>query len=203
MPPEPDDARARRLEALRRYFAERGRRDGPAVETAEPKSASGRRRRPSPSWLLVTGLLVVVALVGGVVVGAVAWSEDRPASGGTGTGASSATQRPTTTAGPMASAACKTAVDRADATLASAVRLRGALAEQARILRNHPAAGCPGPRCWSSSLRGCRPGRASRPGLTAPWPPTGRSWTSASCKPPEPVRAGQGCMVAKTITLDR
>jgi hypothetical protein len=82
---------ARRLEALRRYFAELGRRDAPAVETAEPKSASGRRRRPSLSWLLLTGLLVVVALVGGVVVGAVAWSEDRPASGGTGTGASSAT----------------------------------------------------------------------------------------------------------------
>jgi hypothetical protein len=136
MPPEPDDARARRLEALRRYFAELGRRDGPAVETAEPKPASGRRRRPSSSWLLLTGLLVVVALVGGVLVGAVAWSGDRPASGGTGTGASAATQRPTTTAGAMASAACKTAVDRANAMLASTIKLRRALAEQARILRN-------------------------------------------------------------------
>ena len=36
----------------------------------------------------------------------------------------------------MASAACKAAVDRANAMLASAVRLRGAVAEQGRILRD-------------------------------------------------------------------
>ena len=41
-----------------------------------------------------------------------------------------------TTAGPMASAACKTAVDRANAMLASAVRLRKAMAEHGRILRD-------------------------------------------------------------------
>jgi hypothetical protein len=57
------------------------------------------------------------------VRGAVAWSDDRPAGSRTA-GVSSATQRPNTIAGPVASAACKTAVDRANAMLAAAVKLR-------------------------------------------------------------------------------
>ena len=138
MPPEQDDARARQLEAMRQYSAELGvQRDGPSVEASEPQPASERRRRPSPPWLLLTGLLVVVALVGGGVVGAVAWPDDRPAGSQTADLSSAALRRNTTgTAGPMASAACKTAVDRANAMLASAVQLRGALAEQDRILRD-------------------------------------------------------------------
>jgi len=68
----------------------------------------------------------------------VAWPDDRPAGSQTAD-LSSAAQRPTTmTAGPMASARCKRAVDRGNAMPASAVRLRGAVAEQGRILR-HPA----------------------------------------------------------------
>jgi ferric-dicitrate binding protein FerR (iron transport regulator) len=86
MPPEREDARARQIEALRRYFAQLGQRDRPTVEAAEAQPASERRRRPSRPWLLLTGLLVVVALVGGVLVGAVAWSDDRPP-GGTGSAA--------------------------------------------------------------------------------------------------------------------
>ena len=142
MPPEHEDPRARQREALRRYFAGLGgQRDRPTVEAAEPQPASEPLRRPSRPWPVLTGLLVVVALVGGVLVGAVAWSDDRPVGGGTGTGggtggASSATQRPTATAGPTASAACKTAVDRANAMLASTVKLRRALAEHDRILRD-------------------------------------------------------------------
>jgi hypothetical protein len=187
VPPEPDDARARRLEALRRYVAELGgQRDGPAVEGAEPQPASGRRRRPSRPWLLLTGLLVAVALVGGVLVGAVAWSDDRRAGGGTGTGASSATQRPATTAGAMASAACKTAVDRANTMLASTVKLRRALAEQARILRDPTNRRLSGPEVLEKLAPWLQAGRASRPGSTGPWPITGGSWTSASCRPPEP-----------------
>src|SRR5687768_17473017 len=79
MPPEQDDVRARQLEALRRYVAElRVPPDRPTVEATEPQPTSERQRRPSPPWLLLTGLLVVVALVGGVLVGAVAWSDERP-----------------------------------------------------------------------------------------------------------------------------
>jgi hypothetical protein len=140
MPPEQDDARARQLEAMRQYFAELGvQRDGPTAQASAPQPASERRRRPSPPWLLLTGLLVVVALVGGGLVGAVAWPDDRPVGSRTAD-VSSATQGPATMtpAGPVASAACKTAVDRANAMLASAVKLRGALAEQDQFL-NDPA----------------------------------------------------------------
>jgi hypothetical protein len=135
MPPEREDARARQLEALRRYFAELGgQRDRPTAGAAEPQPTSERLRRPSRPWLLLTGLLVVVALVGGVLVGAVAWSDDRPP-GGTGSAA-----------GALASAACKTAVDRANAMLASAVKLQGVVAEQARILRDPATRRLSGPQ---------------------------------------------------------
>jgi hypothetical protein len=92
--------------------------------------------------LLIAGLLIVVALVGGVVVGASAWSDDRATGGGTtAAGTVSAGRNPGATsasATPVATAACKTAVDRANAMLASAVRLRGALGEQDKVL-NDPA----------------------------------------------------------------
>ena len=146
MPPEQDDARARQLEAMRQYFAELGvQRDGPTVEASEPQPASERRRRPSPPWLLLTGLLVAVA--GGGLVGAVAWPDDRPAGSRTAD-VSSATQGPAamTPAGPVASAACKTAVDRANAMLASAVRLREAVGEQGRILRDPASRRLSGPQ---------------------------------------------------------
>ena len=83
-----------------------------------------------------------MALVGGVVVGASAWSDDRAAGGGTTAAVTvSASRNPGATsasATPVATAACKTAVDRANAMLASAVRLRGALGEQEKVL-NDPA----------------------------------------------------------------
>jgi hypothetical protein len=68
-----DDDCARQLEAMRQYVAELGvQRDGPTAGASAPQPASERRRRPSPPWLLLTGLLVAVALVGGGLVGAVA-----------------------------------------------------------------------------------------------------------------------------------
>jgi hypothetical protein len=125
----------------------------------------------------------VVALVGGGLVGAVGWSDDRPAGSRTA-GVSAATQRSTVTiAGSMASAACKTAVDRANAVLVAAVNLRRAAVEQGRILRDPanrrlsgrevlervaPAAG------WVQRVSQVQP---------RPWPTIGRSWTGASCKP--------------------
>ena len=71
----------------------------------------------------------------------VAWPDDRPAGSQTADLSSAAQRTDTTsTGGPMASAGCKRAVDRANAMLASAVRLRGAVAEQGSILRD-PASG--------------------------------------------------------------
>ena len=78
----------------------------------------------------------MAALVGGVVVGAVAWPDDRPARRTGSAAVSSAIQHSSTTTGALAWAGCKTAVDRANLMLASAVRLRVAVAEQGRILRD-------------------------------------------------------------------
>ena len=103
----------------------------------------------------------------------------------------------------MASAACKTAVDRANAMLASAVRLGEAVAEQGRILRdpaNRRLSGSqllewvtPALRVGGQRVGPVRP----RPGR----PPAGGGPVQAAA--PEPGRAGQRCMVAKTITFDR
>jgi hypothetical protein len=141
-----DDDRARQLEALRRHMVHPDTRWQPPTgvglwgDQATAAAAGPRRRRPPLSWLLVTGLLVAVALVGGVVVGAAAWSDDRPARSDTGVGGTAAaTGSPDAAAvTPTATLQCKTAVDRANAMLASAVRLRGALAEQDKVL-NDPA----------------------------------------------------------------
>jgi hypothetical protein len=94
----------------------------------------------------VTGLLVVLALVGGVVVGAVAWSDDRPPGAAAGdTSASPVSRQPPSTstaaqgsnataAAPVASLACKTAVDRANTMLAIAVSLQRTVGEYGSIM---------------------------------------------------------------------
>jgi hypothetical protein len=146
VPPEQEHLN-RQLEALGRFVADfqQQREHAKAAPAQPPPAPEGRR--PSRFWLLVTGGLVVVALVGGVAVGAVAWFDDRPATVETGArGASSPTQGPTTTAAgqgpdttpaaPVASLACKTAVDRANAMLAIAVTLQRELDEYSRFMRD-------------------------------------------------------------------
>ena len=144
MPADHHDARDGQLEALRRHMVHPDTRwEPPAglgllgehanVEAGPPP------RRPLRSWLVVTGLLVVAALVGGVLLGATAWSDDRPVGGtraASPAAASRAAEAPAVT--PSATPECKTAVDRANAMLASAVKVRGALAEHDRVL-NDPA----------------------------------------------------------------
>jgi hypothetical protein len=152
MPLEPDDLNIspeqenlnRQLEALQRYVSglQQQREHGKAA--AQPAPAP--EPRPSSRWLLLTGLLVVLALVGGVFVGAVAWSDDRPTGAAAGTtSASPVSQQPPTTstaaqgsnpttAAPVASLACKTAVDRANTMLAIAVKLHRELVEYNRIM---------------------------------------------------------------------
>jgi hypothetical protein len=132
MPSELEDPRARQLEALRRYMAQLGTEDGQAATGPAP---GPERRRPPLPWLLLTAVAVALALVGGVLVGAVAWSDDRPAGGDAGA-ASSTGGGATSIATPVATLACKTAVDRADAMLASAVRLREDFAAQDRTMRD-------------------------------------------------------------------
>jgi hypothetical protein len=147
MPPEQDDLNRqleapqqqenlnRQLEALERYVSGLQHREHAKAAAAQPPPEP-EPRRPSRRWLLLTGLLVTVALVGGVFVGAVAWSTDQPAGAKAGVaGVSSATQSPDTTrVAPVAAPACKTAVDRANTMLASAVELRRELAEYGRIM---------------------------------------------------------------------
>jgi hypothetical protein len=151
MPLEPDDLRIspeqedlnRQLEALQRYVSDLHRQREGAKAAAQPPPAS--EPRPSRRWLLVTGLLIVLALVGGIFVGAVAWSDDRPARPAAGpTTASPVMQQPPSTstaaqgsrptAAPVASLACKTAVDRANTMLAIAVRLQRTVGEYGRIM---------------------------------------------------------------------
>jgi hypothetical protein len=133
MPLEPDNLHIspeqenlnRQLEALQRYVSGLQQQREHAKAAAQPPPAP--EAPPSRRWLLLTGLLVVLALVGGVLVGAVAWSDDRP------TGAATQGSNPTTAA-PVASLACKTAVDRANTMLAIAVRLHRELVEYSRIM---------------------------------------------------------------------
>ena len=143
VPPEQEHLN-RQLEALGRFVTnfQQQREHAKATPAQPPPAPEGRR--PSRFWLLVTGVLVVMALVGGVAVGAVAWFDDRPATVEAGAGgALSPTQGPTTaarqgsnttTAAPVASPACKTAVDRANAMLTIVVQLRRELAEYGRIM---------------------------------------------------------------------
>jgi hypothetical protein len=139
-PPQQQENLNRQLEALERYVSGLQQQRGHAkAAAAQPSPApEPEPRRPSRGWLLLTGLLVTVALVGGVLVGAVVWSSDRPAGAKVGVaGVSAATQRPDTTrVAPVATPACKTAVDRANTMLASAVELRRELAEYGRIMRD-------------------------------------------------------------------
>ena len=146
MASDQEDDQAHQLEALRQHMVHPDTRWEPPAglglsgEQAALAAGGGRRRRPPLSWLLVTGLLIVVALVGGLFVGAVAWSDDRPAArGDTGVaGSASSGGDADGSVTPAATLECKTAVDRANAMLASAVKVRGALAEHDRIL-NDPA----------------------------------------------------------------
>jgi hypothetical protein len=143
MASEQDDDRAQQLEALRRYMVRPDRQwEPPAQLGIPPERAGGEVAEaggpgwPSAAWLVVAGLLITLALVGGVVIGAVVWGGDRPAGEATrATSAAAASSSPSPASGAaVATPACKTAVDRANVMLASAVKLRGALAEQDRFL---------------------------------------------------------------------
>ena len=175
MPLEPDDLRIspeqeklnRQLEALQRYVGGLQQQRDHAHSAAQPPPAPDSR--PSRRWLL-TGLLVVLALVGGVFVGAVAWSDDRPpgAAAGATNGSPVRQQAPSTssaaqgsnptTATPVASLACKTAVDRANTMLATAVKLHRELVEYSRIMTDPASRELSGRELVDKSAPGLRAG---------------------------------------------
>lgn len=129
MPPDQEDLN-RQLESLQRYVADL------TEQRRRAREAPSEARRPSTRWLVTAGLLVVVALVGGLFVG-VAWSDDRPAHAGAEGAAGTAPVG-------VASPACKTAVDRANTMLAIAVEQQRTLAEYERIVNDPSNAGLSG-----------------------------------------------------------
>jgi hypothetical protein len=164
MPLEPDDLRIspeqenlnRQLEALQRYVSDLRQQRQHANAAAQPAPAP--EQRPSSRWLLVTGLLVVLALVGGVFVGAVAWSDDRPAGAPAGATSTAAQVSNPTTADPVASLACKTAVDRANTMLAIAVKLHRELVGYSRIMTDPSSRALSGRELVDKSVPALRAG---------------------------------------------
>jgi len=156
MPLEPDDLHIspgqenlnRQLEALQHYVSGLQQREH-AKAAAQPPPAP--EARSSRRWLLLTGLLIVLALVGGVFVGAVAWSDDRP----TGAGVQGSIPA---TAAPVASLACKTAVDRANTMLAIAVKPHRELVEYSRIMTDPSSRELPGRELVDKSVPALRAG---------------------------------------------
>jgi hypothetical protein len=120
MPPQQDDSRDRQIEALRRYVAELGL---PRERSAgEPATAPAPPQRPPATvpWLLLTVVLVTIALVGGFLIGQArgnARQASRAEAGATST----------TLGGTVSTPECKTAVDRANTSLAIAVKVQGLL----------------------------------------------------------------------------
>jgi hypothetical protein len=135
MPPEQKDPRDPQIEALRRYVQQLGKpRDHEAAEPA--KVEVGGQPPPPPRqpatvpWLLLTGVLVAVALVGGVLIGGAWRGGDGQAAEGTAAGGAA----DTTLGGPVSTPECKTAVDRANRTLAVAVKVQRDLRDYTAIM---------------------------------------------------------------------
>jgi|RhiMetdeSRZDD1v2_1073273.scaffolds.fasta_scaffold137286_3 hypothetical protein len=139
MPPaqDDDDRNARQIEALKRYVADLGtnREQRPEGETVhkehDEEEPDGRRRSPLLPWLVLTALLVAAALIGGVLIGAA--RENGQEAGAAGRSGSAA-QATSTLVAPVATPECKTAVDRANRSLAAAVKVRGVLDEYTKIM---------------------------------------------------------------------
>jgi hypothetical protein len=131
MPAEQEDeARDRQIDALRRYVADLGGpRDRPAGGIPKPPPAPERRPQATVPWLLLTVVLVAAALVGGVLIGQARATVDRGTAAEPGGGATA-----TTLGGPVSTAECKAAVDRANEALAAAVRVRGILSDYTQVM---------------------------------------------------------------------
>ena len=125
MPPEQDNLN-HQIQALQRYVSDlqTQRQRGELVRQPQPA------RRRAWRWPLVTAVLVAAALLGGVAIGATAWSDDRPA------GAFAAATSTSGPAAPAASPQCRTAIERANRSLALAARVEEALAEHTEYMND-------------------------------------------------------------------
>lgn len=138
MPPEQDDPRDRQIEALRRYVSELGRPgERPAAGVG---GAGGAGEEPSPAqrppatvpWLLLTVVLIAVALVGGILIGQARANVEQGSSAAPGPDRATVT----TLGGSVSTAECKIAVDRANTSLAIAVRVQGLLDDYTQIMND-------------------------------------------------------------------
>jgi hypothetical protein len=132
MAPEQEDQRARQLEAARQYVSELG---------TPHQRDEGRRRPPEDEqrWpagpvLLIVLVLVTAALIGGLLIGRA--SERAKAVRTEGSSGAAAVTTTSVIATAVASPECKTAVDRANKSLAHAVQVERNLAEHTKIMND-------------------------------------------------------------------
>ena len=192
-PPARGSSAARNLNRHSRRSALRPglqqQREHAKAAAAQPSPApEPEPRRPSRRWLLVTGLLVAVALVGGIFVGAVAWSTDQPA--GAKAGSPGSPPRPRA---PTPPALVRWPRRRVRRRSTGPTRCSPAPSgcgggwpvqqDHERPVHSQPLRPRGGREDGSGAAgRGQRVDQV-RPG---PWPTTGRSWTSASSARHEP-----------------
>jgi hypothetical protein len=132
MPPEQEHQHALQAEAARQH-AEPGAPGNPDGERGRPPE--DEQRWPAGPVLLIVLVLVAAALISGFVIGRN--SERAKAAPREGSSAVAAVTTTTSVAAtPVASPECKTAVDRANKSLAHAVQVERNLAEHTRIMND-------------------------------------------------------------------
>jgi hypothetical protein len=125
MPPEHDDYRERQLAALRRYVSDL---DVRRQHAAQARPADDEPRRPAWPWMVLTLLLMVVSLAGGIAIGAARDPADRRSA------AFAAATSTSVDAAPTATPECAEAVNRANQSLSHAVKVAAALREHTDIM---------------------------------------------------------------------